>query len=243
MGNAAELLAAELPGSDSRAVPVRSQHLEQVHTTGIADLDAPVAGETTGFYSDWQGASIRPDANLGSAPLTKSLAPSLSGARDNLARAGEQPGVIKDKAQPLGTHQQQDAADETVSHEGLHDACPATAERPSVSAPEACAGRSEDLAGAAQVELPENDSNAIGNSGEDPKTVPRQGDIRSQVRHMMDASIPIALALQKAVKQFEGDENNSLPRWPHINRKTKPNDGTKKHRWLKVGRTWKKRAV
>ena len=71
-----------------------------------------------------------------------------------------------------------------------------------------------------------------------------QGDIRSQVRHMMDASLPIASAMQEAVKQFESSEDgtSTLIKWPHNGRKRKRKSDAQRYRWLRAGRTWRKRA-
>ena len=70
-----------------------------------------------------------------------------------------------------------------------------------------------------------------------------QEDIRLQVLHMMDESLPIAHAMQRAAELVKSNETGSevAPRWSHRSRKGK--SSAQHYRWLRVGRTWKKHAV
>lgn len=243
-----EFFSAGPPGSNSRAVPESSRHAEQVQATGTADEGphAPVAGDTGQTDGDCQAASTRPDANMGNAPFTETLAPSPPpcGAHDNPSRADEQPQVSKDRTEAFGMYHQMLAADKTGYSEGHDEARPATAAAFPLSAPEACAVDCTDQACAANDKLPRTETLADGSNGGEYEITGTQGGIRSQIRHMMDASLPIASAMREAVKQFESSENETvaMAKWPHKGRKRKHKSDVQKYSWLRVGRTWRKRA-
>ena len=242
-GQHAQPPAAELPLVDGGKAAEGLLHVEDVQAMGTIaqSCHAHVAGDTGGHENDRRCAPTRPEAKHGDLLLTESLAPSLSGTHDSPKGAGEQPDGSMNRAQALRMRQHP-PAEEASWLEGPDEDSPATAKTSLVLAPDASAGRIADLVPAAHDD--DLSTIATGNRGEDVETTGRQCDIRSQVRHMMDAKLPIALAMREAVEHFKCNETapNTVPKWPHTLRKGK-HKNEHRCRWLRVGRTWKKHAL
>ena len=120
-----------------------------------------------------------------------------------------------------------------------------TVEGPSALAAQASAGDKAGLVCATHDDEPECGTISNVNGGAEAAPAEGQGDIRSQVRHMMDASLPIARAMQEALKQVDGKEDGAQA-WSQRPRKDstrKRKGGAHRYRWLRVGRTWKKHAL
>ena len=242
-GQHAEPPAAELPSIDSAVAAEELLYVEDVQAIGAVgqSCHAHVAGNIGENEDDRQRAPARPEASFDDVLLMETVAPSLSQAHDSPEGAGEEPGNCETRAQGLRVRQQLPAEDANCL-EGPDAYSQATADTFPALAPDASAGR---VAGPVpSVHDDGLDAIATGEHGDGAERTGRQCDIRSQVLHMMDAKLPIALAMREAVEHFKCSESapSTMPTWPHTSRIGRYR-AAHRYRWLRVGRTWKKHAV